>query len=223
VIEGQAARQAATLWRLGREIHLHVRWRGWQGTEISVEGPGFSFQGIPVPLVGEHQAANAALAVAAGHLLGAPPWGIAGTRWPGRLEVVRHSPTVVLDGAHNPAALAQLGAAIRRLEGARRAVVVFGMMADKDVAASLAELKKMRPAKVIFTAASGSRAARPHQLAEEWLLAVAADKTPAEIEGDPIVAGRRAVDLAGPEGLVLVCGSLYLVGELSRPLAGEPR
>ncbi len=215
VVEGQAALVGATIWRLGRELRLRTRWRGWQGSEIDLSGPGFAFSDVRVPLVGEHQSANAALAVAAGQLLDAPPDGLAATRWPGRLELIRDSPMVVMDGAHNPAALAQLGRELRRLEPTRRVIVVFGMMADKDINASLAELRRLGAAEVVFTAASGSRPASPAALAREWGSGI--------VEGDPEAAGRRALQLAGPDGLVLVCGSLYLVGELRASLAGEHR
>lgn len=215
VVEDRAAAAGAQLWRLGQELSVRTRSRGWQGSEVAVSGPGFSYDHVEVPLVGDHQAANAALAVAAGHLLGQAPPGIASARWPGRLEVVSRSPSVIVDGGHNPDALRRLGGEIRRLEGGRRLLVVFGLMADKDVRECLAALRAMDPAEVIFTAASGSRPARPDQLAEAW--------GGGEIEPSPREAVRRAVELAGTDGVVLVCGSLYLVGELRAILLAPPR
>ena len=98
--------------------------------------------------------------------------GLAGVSWPGRLEHVGDHPAVLLDGGHNPAALRWLAQTIPELAAGRRLVVVFGMMADKDLPAALAELRQLRAAEVVFTAADSPRAAvacgmsaklRPHR------------------------------------------------------------
>jgi dihydrofolate synthase / folylpolyglutamate synthase len=210
VVEDAAAAAGADLWRLGAELRLASRWRGWEGSEIDLTGPGFEYRGLRVPLLGSYQAANAALAVAAAKLLGEAPAGLEQARWPGRLEPLGSRPLVLLDGGHNPAALARLADDVPRLAEGRPVTVVFGMMADKDIPASLAELRRMGPAGVVFTAAVSPRAARPADLAAAWGAGVA-------VEG-ALAAAERGVELAGPDGLLLVCGSLYLVGEV-RPWA----
>jgi len=206
VVEAAAAAAGADLWRLGEEVRLTSRWRGWEGSEIDVAGPGFEYSRLRVPLLGSHQAANAALAVAAAQRLGEAPGGLEETRWPGRLEPVGSSPVVLLDGGHNPAALARLADDVPRLAEGRPVTVVFGMMADKDITASFAELRRMEPSAVVFTAAASPRAARPADLAASW--------GGGEVVGEAIAAANRGIELAGPDGLVLVCGSLYLVGEV---------
>ena len=146
------------------------------------------------------------MAVAAAQRLGEAPGGLEETRWPGRLEPVGSSPVVLLDGGHNPAALARLADDVPRLAEGRPVTVVFGMMADKDITASFAELRRMEPSAVVFTAAASPRAARPADLAASW--------GGGEVVGEAIAAANRGIELAGPDGLVLVCGSLYLVGEV---------
>ena len=216
VIEASAGAAGARLWRLGQELNLTAANLGWRGSEIDVEGPGFAERGLRVPLLGSYQAANAALAVAAAHALGQAGRGLEETRWPGRLEPIGEHPTILLDGGHNPAALALLAVDVSELAEGRPLVAVFGMMADKDIPASLAELHRLNPRQVIFTAAADTpRAARPQDLAATWgggetLLPAAA-------------AVGRAAELAGPEGLVLVCGSLYLVGEVRPGLVAARR
>ena len=214
VIESAAAASGAELWRLGAELRLTSRWLGWEGSEIDLSGPGFEYRGLRVPLLGSHQAANAALAVAAANRLGEGPAGLEEARWPGRLEPLGQSPVVLLDGGHNPAALARLAADVPRLAEGRPITVVFGMMADKDIPAGLAELRRLRPAHAVFTAASSPRAARPADLAAAWGGGEA-------VEG-AVPAAERGLELAGPGGLLLVCGSLYLVGEV-RPWAAARR
>jgi dihydrofolate synthase / folylpolyglutamate synthase len=210
VVEAAAAAAGADLWRLGDEIQLTSRWRGWEGSEIDVAGPGFEYPGLRVPLLGSHQAANAALAVAAAQRLGEAPAGLESVRWPGRLEPVGTRPAILLDGGHNPAAMARLADDVPRLAEGRPVTVVFGMMADKDIAAGLAELRRLGPAAVVFTTAASPRAARPADLAAAW--------GGGEVVDEAVAAARRGVELAGPDGLLLVCGSLYLVGEV-RPWA----
>jgi dihydrofolate synthase/folylpolyglutamate synthase len=211
VVERAAAANGATLWRLGQEIKCDGRWRGWEGSEIDVAGPGFEHRGLRVPLLGSFQAANAALAVALAHAMGvtegsAVRQGLASASWPGRLELVAAAPRVLLDGAHNPAGLERVTADVRRLIGRERLVVVFGVMADKDYPRMLEVLRAAAPEAVVFTAAADERALAAQRLAELWPGSTTVMPAPAALD--------RGRELAGPKGNVLVCGSLYIVGEL---------
>jgi len=220
VVERAAAGAgAAAVWRLGREIRVRARWRGWEGSELDVSGPGFGYRGLRIALVGGFQPANAALAVAAAHALGdatpdAVRAGLAGACWPGRVE--RVGPRLVLDGAHNQDGMRQLVRSLRRLLGGEPVAVVFGAMADKDLALVFEQLRRLEPSHVVFTAApsAGPRAVQPGALAAAW-------GGPAERCPDPMAALDRARELAGPDGWVLVTGSLYLVGDV-RPLVVTP-
>jgi dihydrofolate synthase/folylpolyglutamate synthase len=212
VVERQAAEAGAQLWRLGREIHCRQLWRGWEGSELSVRGPGFTYDRLRIGLLGSWQPANAALAVAAAHALGdatedAVRQGLASTRWPGRLQLV--PPNLLFDGGHNPSGLRCLVPDVRRLVAGRRVSVVFGVMKDKDLESMLTELRPLEPVGVFCTAArsAGSRAQKPERLAQAW-------GPGAEAVVPAAAALERARALAGEEGVVLVCGSLYLVGEL---------
>jgi dihydrofolate synthase/folylpolyglutamate synthase len=213
VIEERAAEVgAADVWRLGHEICCEGRWLGWEGSAVSVEGPGFSFSDLPVGLLGSWQPANAALAVAAACALGdadqaAVRQGLGAARWPGRLQPVGRE--VLLDGGHNPAGLRVLIPDVRRLAGDRAVAVVLGIMADKEIDPMLRELRALDPVAVVATAAAsaGARAMTPELLVEAWGPGAEA-MLPASAALD------RARELAGEGGLTLVCGSLYLVGEL---------
>jgi dihydrofolate synthase/folylpolyglutamate synthase len=218
VVERAASRAcAAALWRLGKEVRMEARSLGWEGSEIDVEGPGFSHRGLRIEMLGTFQAPNAALAVAAAHALGdatpsAVRWGLEAARWPGRLELAGPGQRVLLDSAHNEDGLRKLGESVRLLVGDAPVVVVFGAMADKDVTFMLSQLRGLTPRRVVFTAASsaGSRAAAPAQLAEGW-------GAGAEVRADAREALDLARQLAGQDAWVVVCGSIYLVGELRGP------
>jgi dihydrofolate synthase / folylpolyglutamate synthase len=214
IVEARADRAAAPIRRLGREIRLESESLGWDGHRLSVQGPGFEHRGLVLPLVGDYQPANAALAVAAAHALAevsddSVRSGLASTIWPGRLQVVAHGPRVILDGGHNPAALTKAGAALRRLIGSERLAVVFAMLTERDPDQLLAALRTLEPDAAVFTEPSSAAGhAVPAQSLAARYGAAAESVRPAG------AALARARELAGPTGNVLVCGSLYLVGEI---------
>ena len=214
VIEAAARQQRIPLLRLGYEIEVRALNREWAGVEATVNTPAGTYRDLRVPLLGLHQAENAALAVAAIDGLRSRGWdiadgalrdGLARTRWPGRLEVIDRHPIVLVDGAHNPAGLERSVAAVRTLAGGRPLVIVFGAMKDKDLAAMLSQLRALG-APVIFSAIDWHRAASPADLAKQF-------GEPAEVAASAKEAIIRARERAGASGLVFVCGSLYLVGE----------
>jgi len=214
IVEEHARKAGSSLWRLGREIGLESRSKGWDGHSLDVTVEGREYSNLSLPLVGDYQPANAALAVAAAVTLGdatdeAVRRGLASTVWPGRLQLISKRPRVILDGGHNPAAMTKSGAALRRLIGAERLVAVFAMLSERDPVQLLAALRTMNPDAVVFTE-PGSAAG--HAIAAERLANTygpgAKAVTPAS------AALELARELAGAGGNVLVCGSLYLVGEI---------
>jgi dihydrofolate synthase / folylpolyglutamate synthase len=135
--------------------------------------------------------------------------GLKSTRWPGRLQVIANQPRVILDGGHNPAAMVKAGAALRRLIGGERLIVVFAMLSERDPVKLLAALRTLEPDAAIFTEpeSAGGHAISADLLAQTYGTNGSAMR-PAR------AALERARELAGPKGNVLVCGSLYLVGEV---------
>jgi len=203
---------------VGARLRVLEAGRDWRGTSLGRDGvevaPGRvaeSLTGRPVvlrtPLVGMVQVENLAVAATAAAMLGIPDAaisaGAASVRWPGRLQWVEGAPPLVLDGAHNPAALAALGAELAGLARDRRVVALFGAMADKQLDEMLPHLSRMA-AEVVFTSVGGGRAAPAAQLA-----ALSQGGTAAVSVAAGLAEARRR---AGASGLVLVCGSLALVG-----------
>lgn len=214
IVESRAAAEGALLWRLNREIQLKAESQGWAGSRLDVTGPGFEHRHLSVPLVGEYQASNAAIAVAAAHQI----WevsddtvrrGLAATQWPGRMQVIGEGPRVILDGGHNPAAMVKAGASLRKLIGSERLVAVFAMLSERDPVQLIAALRTLRPERVVFTEPAS---AHGHNIKPEELVRIYGAGAEAQPRAE--VALEQAKELAGPAGNVLVCGSLYLVGEI---------
>ncbi|MFM1769822.1 MAG: hypothetical protein RJA22_2351 [Verrucomicrobiota bacterium] len=178
-------------------------------------------------LAGPHQRRNAAAAVAAWRavapaLAGAPgeepiARGLAGVQWPGRLQVVRPAPgrVVVLDGAHNPDGAAALRTAFAGLFPGTRPAVVLGVLADKQWEEMIRLLGPMA-GRVVVVPVQSQRTVAPETLR---------DAVAAACPGLPVVAApsaSAALDLLRSEPLVLVAGSLYLIGEALEALGAPP-
>jgi dihydrofolate synthase/folylpolyglutamate synthase len=214
IVEAHAKAAGSTIWRLGREIKVESTPNGWEGHTLSVTGPGFEHSSLRLALAGDYQPANAALAVAAAEALGdatkqAVRDGLASTRWPGRMQLIAQHPRVILDGGHNPAALTKSGATLRRLIGRERLVTVFAMLSERDPLKLLAALRTLEPAAAVFTEPAS---AAGHAIPAGELAAIYGDG--AESIKTARSAVERAKELAGHDGNVFVCGSLYLVGEV---------
>jgi dihydrofolate synthase/folylpolyglutamate synthase len=187
---------------------------GWDGQQIELQTP-LGMHHLTLPLAGEHQAANLALATLAAEALAALGLdrfdraaiaaGVAMTRWPGRLEWVEPPATkpVLLDVAHNPDGAETLRRSLDGVEG--RCVLLFGALADKEVHRVQPVLAE-RADKVVLTSPASPRAMDLEALAAM----VRADKT--VIETDRTAALSAALEAAGD--FVVVCGSVYLVGDV---------
>lgn len=169
---------------------------------------------VAIHLPGEHQILNGAAALTAAEILrdkhGVPDEaamlrGMEAARWPGRLERIHRNPDIILDGAHNPSGVTVLRKALDEYYPKARRIYVFGMMTDKDVS-QVSDIL-FRPEDTIYTvlAHEGDRSEKPEKLAQRL------HKNAVPME-DLTAAYQRAVSEAGPEDVVIVCGSLYLIG-----------
>ncbi len=197
--------------------------RGAPLTVVGRDDPGRTLvRGVDLPLIGEHQVANATLAVATVRTL-APVLGVDGdavrrgltrARWPGRFqEVSRGGQTVILDGAHNRPAFEVLARALADTRPGRPYSLVLGMLGDKDPRGAGEWLVRGAGSTLVVPVHS-SRGGDPAELVET-LRAFA--------EGKPVgVAGglAEALDRLRGDECVVVTGSLYLVGEALGQFSG---
>lgn len=196
----------------------------WQITKFGQGGQTFDFEGwggtlphLQITLLGEHQVINAVTALGVISQLREQGWnisndavrsGLATAQWPGRLEIVQHQPTVVIDGAHNLAGAEALKEALTKYFTYNKLILVFGMLADKErekVVAALAPLADS----VIITRPNNPRAGQWWQFKEQVEQFVNA----VYLEEEVSKAVERALDLAEPEDLICITGSLYMIAE----------
>ncbi|GAB3214158.1 folylpolyglutamate synthase/dihydrofolate synthase family protein [Marinactinospora endophytica] len=192
VLAQQQVAAAEVLLRRAVEVDARVAREGMEfgvvhrdiavgGQQLDLKGLRGSYEGVFLPLFGEHQANNAAVAVAAVEAFAAPSDGdeqldtelvraaLGGVSSPGRLEVVRRSPTVLVDAAHNPAGMAATVRAVEEAFTFTRLVGVVAIMADKDIEGILGPLEPVL-SEVVVTRNSSPRSLAPEelkQLAEE--------------------------------------------------------
>ena len=218
VIEEICTCRHAHLYRAGKDIRTRRRQRG----VISYYGIFHRYNDISMSLVGRHQIENVALALGAIEILISNGWsigdeavrnGVKKVQWNGRLELLCHSPRLVVDGAHNGAAASALKRSLCEDFTYERLILVFGVMEDKDYTGMLKILAPLADS-IILTRPEGPRAADPHAL--EPIAATFC--THVLINNATRRALTTAFALAGKGDLVCVAGSLYLVGEVKKML-----
>lgn len=230
VLLAVAAEHGARVVREGVDIRVVDRQVAVGGQLLSLQGLGGTYTEIFLPLHGQFQAHNALLALTAveafmtgGRALdpGVVEIAFADVDSPGRLELVRTSPTILVDGAHNPAGAEALVEAVQEAFQFERLVGVVGVMADKDPEGILAALEPLL-AEVVITSASTSRAMDPNDLAETAIDIFGEDRVHvAERLNDALdLAVARAESEADRGAGVLVTGSILLVAE-ARMLLGR--
>ena len=231
IVEKEAARNGAPLWHLGAEIRVTDRTLSASGQTVSVRLPGEQWDRLEVPLLGRFQPGNAAMALAAARRfadsLGRPlaeeavRSGLAHVRWRARLERVARRPDLYYDVAHTPEsakAVAQSLAEIAPLADPSTNAVVFGCLAGKDVPRILDAFALLAHTLVVVPVRS------ERALPASEIRAAAAGRFPRIVEAPSAAEGVRLGRLAtGTDGLTLVAGSDYLIGELLRsPDDDEP-
>jgi dihydrofolate synthase/folylpolyglutamate synthase len=227
VFAAQRPEAQATLDACAAELGIEVirapeQWRA-ENVRLTARGAEFLARSgrpellrIACPLAGRHQAENAIVAIAALEKMGIPPAaierGIAGARWPGRLDRVSESPEIILDGAHNPAGARALAGYIRQFYSGRHIVMIYGAMRDKAIAEVTGILFSLVN-QVIATAPHQSRAVDP-----ETIRALADHPS---VQTAPDLAAALQIAREGPsDRVIFITGSLFLVGEAQALLNG---
>jgi dihydrofolate synthase/folylpolyglutamate synthase len=192
------------------------------GSTFDLRGTSEDYENLRLTLRGRHQVINAATAVGVIELLRSLPirvtsehirQGLAEARWPGRLDLVRARPNILLDGAHNVSAAKRLREALTTLFPHQRIQLILGISADKDIRGIGAELCPLAQ-RIILTRASHPRSAAPH-LMQEKLNGFSQKSVVVPDLGAAIETGKSG---SRPDDLLCITGSLYTVGEAMKIL-----
>lgn len=215
-VDGECRRRRLRPLRYGEGLSARDTPQG-----VDVTTPNAVYAALPLGLRGAFQRPNLAIALAgaelvAGGALDPAPLrdAIGGVRMPGRLELFPGRPDVLLDGAHNPAGMEAMVASLPAELAGRRPVAVVSVLSDKDAGAMVGALRDV-VAEVVATRSSHARAVPADALAARAREA----GIPSRAVDDPGAALDAARALAGPDGAVLVAGSLYLLADLRARIA----
>ena len=209
IIRNRCKKFQAKLYEVGRQIKYSKSKRG-----LAIKGLKNDYKNLRLNLLGEHQAANAALAI--GLVEGLSSYGfniqafairqgLYNAVWPGRCEVIQRSPFIILDGAQNLASAQVLRRTIEDNFKYRKLILVLGISSDKDIAGICKELDSLAD-EIILTRAATFRATDPAKLSGYF-------KRKLHLTQSVKEAKLLARSLAGKKDLILATGSLFVVGE----------
>jgi len=218
VIKRRAKKAGVELREIGRNIRVKEKSATLRGQAFDLQGVLSKYSNLKISLLGKHQLVNAAVGVASVEALKefgfrvpvkAIKEGLNSARWPGRLEVISQRPTVIIDAAHNQASAKAAKEALAKLFKFRRLILVLGTSCDKDIKGILKELVPIASS-IILTKTKNPRAMRPEVIKPF----IKANKTSVILTNSSSEALKIARQNAEKKDLILICGSLYLLGEI---------
>ena len=223
VLERVAADRDAPIDQVGRGIYLKRKIWNIGGQTFDLNTQQTSYPDLFLPLLGEHQAINAATAIACIERIRKEGYSIPRTsiynglkeiRWPGRMQVVGRLPIMLLDGAHSPTSAKVLCKAIRETFRYRRLIFVVALMRDKALKAIGRVFCPFADEIITTQAFDNPRVIPAEEIAQAWLdFGVALHVCPTVPE-----AIQFAQSIATPADMICIAGSIYLVGETMKVL-----
>lgn len=224
----QAAEKVGSPLLLGSDYAIEPMRNGLDGQVFNLKGPEADLSGLEISLLGSYQLANAATAVLAilelrkqGFQISDEKMklGLKNARWPGRMELLRREPPVLLDGAHNPQGAEALAEGVLNYLGGRPVCLVTGAMADKDAGPMVRQFSRFaRRAIATLPPSEGRQQKDACELADLFCSC--------GVEAAACPAWKNALELALESGMaVVVAGSLYLAGAARtwfQSLSAEP-
>ena len=213
-----ADERAAPAYFLGRDFIFSLK----NEDRFDYRGLKWRLSELDIALRGKHQKRNAALALAGLEIAArefpvnesALRAGLRTVRWPGRFEILRDKPTIVLDGAHNGEGVRALIEELESFREQRTVRLLFAAMEDKDWRLMLEGFSEVVD-EIVLTRVNMERCADPFYLASQL-----SGKIPHRAIGNASTALEHILERAESDDIILIAGSLYLIGEM-RPLVQE--
>lgn len=222
IIQREAAGKNSPLFRLGQDFGVEIKAMGETGSAVDITTPYRRYSDIGINLPGIFQPQNAAIAVTAVDILSqrhqiplSPEtiWkSLRSIEFAGRMETVQKHPTVILDGAHNPQKMEYLARSLQAIFGNRDYTLIVGMLATKDAISSIRHLLP-KTSRAIVTS---PRVFGKPSIKIEDMAGLIRNIDPAkniETADNVVEAIRNTLNGAAPDELIVVTGSIYLLGE----------
>ena len=210
------------IYGIGREINYEIVKSNIKGVIFDLKGIYRNYKNLHTPLLGRHQAENAATAISAIEALKirgvkisekAIRAGLEKVKWTGRLEIIQNNPTLILDGAHNPSGVKIVRQALEEIFSYHRLILVLAIFADKDYK-KMIQILAPNADLIITTKAKSPRATPPQIIAKEAAQYI--EKNKIIVTEDISQAINSALSNSKEEDLICITGSLYTVGEAKR-------
>ena len=214
VIQETAVARGCRLTVVGQDVRATRLSEDEQCQRLELTGLRHDYGPLTIPLLGAHQAVNCVTAIAALEASGLSftpaqvHQGLTQTAWPGRFQIVNHNPTVVLDGAHNAAAAERLAASLREHFTGRNLTLILGVLRDKNYD-KMCQILAPLAGRILCVPVNSERTSDPDQLAR-WCKSA---NPPAQITIEPNLAQAYAQAKTENVEVVVIAGSLFLVGE----------
>lgn len=217
-----AKEKKSLIYSTGKEINYKIIKSDTKGVIFDLKGIYHNYKNLHTPLLGRHQADNAATAITTVEALKnkginisekAIRDGLEKVKWTGRLEIIQFKPTLVLDGAHNPSGVKVARDALKEIFSYQRLILVLAIFADKDYKKMIQVLAPDADL-IIATKAKNPRAASPQAIAKEAAQYMSKDKI--IVTEDIPQAINCALSNSNEDDLICIIGSLYTVGEAKK-------
>jgi dihydrofolate synthase/folylpolyglutamate synthase len=223
VIQDQCQNHKASLLQSGRDFQVNTQSNSLQGQVFDFNGPEIWYKGLEINLAGRHQSVNAGLAVAACTALVDPSiteqtirQGLKSASWSGRFEICGTNPSLILDCAHNLDSFKTLTASLSELFPHKKKIWVIGIMKDK-LLTEVTELISDYADHIVATQPKNDRSASSEQIRE----AFANFAKPIDLADEIPVALDRAFQVAEPDDLIVVTGSLFTIAEAKQVIGNQ--
>jgi dihydrofolate synthase/folylpolyglutamate synthase len=221
VIRKVCKEKKAKLYEVGKDIKYSIVNSNELGQIFDIEGPGYSYKNLEINLIGAHQIENASLSIGMLKTIEYKKFnigeddikeGLKRATWPGRLQIIQKKPYIILDGAQNPASMLTLISSIKKIFRYKKLICVFGISGDKDIKGVSGILDAVSDIIILTKAKDNPRAEDASRLKNYF-----PSSRLGLVKGNHIEkALEKAIKLASREDLILVTGSLFLVGDALR-------
>jgi dihydrofolate synthase / folylpolyglutamate synthase len=223
VIQDQSRSHKASLLQLGQDFQVDIQSHCLQSQVFDFKGPKIWYKGLEITLAGRHQSVNAGLAVAACTALADPlvteqtiRQGLKSTGWPGRMEMRGTNPSLILDCAHNLDSFKKLTASLFELFPHKRKIWVIGIMKDKPLTEITALISEYADY-IVATQPKNDRSTPPEQIRN----AFKSFTKPIDLVDEIPLALDRAYQVADPDDLIVITGSLFTVAEAKQVIDNQ--